>query len=72
MGAFGFTPAEARLVAQLVTGQALPDIAKCLGISFETARTHLARARAKTDAASQLDLVRLVLTTVSPLSLMSL
>jgi PAS domain-containing protein/DNA-binding CsgD family transcriptional regulator len=72
MEAFGFTPAEARLVAQLVTGQALPDIAKCLGISFETARTHLARARAKTDTASQLDLVRLVLTTVSPLSLMSL
>lgn len=64
---FGFTPAEARLVNLLVGGRSLPDIARELGISFETARTHLARARAKTETASQVDLVRTVLLALSPL-----
>jgi DNA-binding CsgD family transcriptional regulator len=35
-------------------------------VSFETARTQLASARAKTDTASQVDLVRLVLTALAP------
>jgi DNA-binding CsgD family transcriptional regulator len=64
---FGFTPAEARLVNLLVSGRSLPDVAKELGIGFETARTHLARARAKTETTSQIDLVRTVLLAVSPL-----
>jgi len=64
---FGFTPAEARLVNLLVAGRALPDIARELGIGFETARTHLARARAKTETTSQVDLVRTVLLALSPL-----
>jgi DNA-binding CsgD family transcriptional regulator len=64
---FGFTPAEARLVGLLVAGRSLPDVAKELGIGFETARTHLARARAKTETKSQIDLVRTVLLAVSPL-----
>ncbi|TAJ84733.1 hypothetical protein [Reyranella sp.] len=63
---FGFTPAEARLVGLLTTGLSLPAIAKRLGVSFETARTQLASARAKTDTASQVDLVRLVLTALVP------
>ena len=42
---FGFTPAEARLASLLVSGRSLPDVAKELGIGFETARTHLARPR---------------------------
>lgn len=63
---FGFTPAEARLVNLLVAGASLPDIAKRLGIAFETARTQLARARAKTETASQADLVRAVLTALAP------
>ena len=63
---FGFTPAEARLVNLLVTGASLPDIAKRLGIAFETARTQLAHARAKTETASQADLVRAVLTALAP------
>ena len=42
---FGFTPAEARLASLLVSGLSLPDVAKELGIGFETARTHLARPR---------------------------
>jgi DNA-binding CsgD family transcriptional regulator/PAS domain-containing protein len=72
MRVFDLTPAEARVVALLVTGQGLPAIAKALGIGFETARTHLARARAKTGSTSQVDLVRTVLTTLAPLGLLSL
>lgn len=64
---FGFTQAEARLVALLVTGRSLPEIARDLGIGFETARTHVARARAKAEATSQADLVRIVLLAMSPL-----
>jgi len=63
---FGLTPAEARLVGLLATGLPLPAIAKRLGVTFETARTQLASARAKTDTASQVDLVRLVLTALTP------
>ena len=69
---FGFTPAEARLVNLLVGGRSLPDIARELGISFETARTHLARARAKTETSSQVDLVRIVLLALSPLRTIAL
>jgi DNA-binding CsgD family transcriptional regulator/PAS domain-containing protein len=64
---FGFSPAEARIVALLVTGRALPDIARGLKIGFETARTLVARARAKAEATSQVDLVRIVLMALSPL-----
>jgi len=63
---FGLTPAEARLVSLLATGLPLPAIARRLGVSFETARTQLASARGKTDTASQVDLVRLVLTALAP------
>lgn len=63
---FGFTRAEARLVAELVTGRSLQASAQVLGIGFETARTHLARARAKTETSSQADLVRVVLTALLP------
>jgi DNA-binding CsgD family transcriptional regulator len=63
---FGFTPAEARVVSLLVAGMALPAIARQLGVSFETVRTHVARARAKTDTTSQVDLVRVVLLALSP------
>jgi DNA-binding CsgD family transcriptional regulator len=58
---FGLTASEARLVALLAEGMPLPTIAKKLGIGFETARSHLASARAKTQTVSQVDLVRLIL-----------
>lgn len=58
---FGLTPAEARIVAGLASGEALPQVAQSIGTSFETARTHLARARAKTETSSQVDLVRMVM-----------
>ena len=66
MDLFGYTFAEARLVARLVAGLALPAIASELDICFETARTHLARARAKAGARSQADLVRMVLLALGP------
>ena len=47
---FGFTPAEARLAARLATGRPLAAVAKELKISIETARTQLAKARAKTNS----------------------
>ena len=65
---FGFTPAEARLVALLATGQPLSGIAEQLRISVETARTQLAKARDKTGTSSQVDLVRKVLTALSPIA----
>lgn len=64
---FGFTSAEARVVAQLANGRSLPEAARTLGIGFETARTHVARARAKAEATSQVDLVRIVLLALSPI-----
>jgi len=64
---FGLTPAEARLVTLLVTGLSLPEVARRQGIGFETARTHLTRARAKTGTASQVDLIRAVLLALAPI-----
>jgi DNA-binding CsgD family transcriptional regulator/PAS domain-containing protein len=57
---FGLTPAEARLVLLLADGKPLTTAASLLRISIESARAHLACARAKTQTASQVDLVRLL------------
>ncbi len=57
---FGFTPAESRLVLALIAGEALPEFARRTGVSYHTARTLLARAMARTETRSQLDLVLLV------------
>jgi DNA-binding CsgD family transcriptional regulator len=57
---FGFPPAEARLVLALLSGTPLPKFAQQAGISYNTARTLLARAMARTESRSQLDLVLLV------------
>jgi DNA-binding CsgD family transcriptional regulator len=63
---FGLTAAEARVVARLAMGVSLPEIAAQLGVSINTARTLLARAMGKTGTNSQIALVRMVLTTLSP------
>jgi DNA-binding CsgD family transcriptional regulator len=60
--AYGLTRAESRMVARLVGGATVCDTAKHLGISLNTARTHLKRAMAKTGVSRQADLVRLLLT----------
>jgi DNA-binding CsgD family transcriptional regulator len=57
---FGFPPAEARLVLGLLSGTALPEFARQAGVTHNTARTLLARAMARTETRSQLELVLLV------------
>lgn len=57
---YGMTPAEARLAALIVGGQPLQDAAMQLGISQNTARTHMKRIYAKTDTHRQVELVRLL------------
>lgn len=58
--AFGLTRAEARLAYELVRGSKLVEAAVRLGISRNTARTHMKRIYAKTGAAHQAELVRLL------------
>ena len=57
----GLTNAESRVTALLVAGRRLEQAAEALGITHETARTHLKAVFRKTGAHSQADLVRLVL-----------
>ena len=63
----GLTPAESHVVALLVCGKHLKEAARALGISVQTARTHLKRIFSKTETSSQADLVRLVLSVPSPI-----
>ncbi len=60
-GAFGLTPAEARLAAALAGGaRGMPEVAAALGISRETARSQLRAVFAKTGAGRQAELVGLL------------
>ena len=58
---YGLTRAEARLVARLLDGATVGDTAAQLGISLNTARTHLKHAMAKAGVSRQVELVRLLL-----------
>jgi len=58
---YGFTPAEARLLAALIGGERLPDYAARSGISPTTAKTHLKSLFDKTGKRRQADLIRLTL-----------
>ena len=64
---YGFTPAEAELVAQLLGGCSLEQASDARGIAISTARGHLKAAFQKTATRSQRDLIRLVLTGVGPM-----
>lgn len=59
----GFTEAEATLVNALLAEGSLPRAAGRLGVSHETARSHLKSVFAKSGTNSQAQLVRLILTT---------
>lgn len=59
---YELTPAEARVAAALAEGESLEDAAELLGITRNTARTHLKRIFAKTGTNRQGALVRLLLT----------
>lgn len=59
--AFDLTPAEARMAAQIFQGASVPAAAKAMGISPNTANTHLDRVFAKTGANTQPKLIRVLM-----------
>lgn len=58
--AYGLTKAEARLVTLLADGHGLFEAARRLGISRNTARTHMRSIHAKVGTSGQTDFVRLL------------
>jgi DNA-binding CsgD family transcriptional regulator/PAS domain-containing protein len=64
---FDLTPAEARVLEHLAGGATVAETAQDLGISLNTAKTHLARIFSKTGAARQADLIALVNRLVPPI-----
>lgn len=57
---YGLTPAEARIAARLMDGSNIAEIARVLGITSNTARTHLSRILAKTGTRRQAELISLL------------
>jgi len=57
---FGLTAAQSALAIEIVQGHTLQACAQRLGISQNTARTHLSRIFEKTDTKRQAELVRLI------------
>jgi DNA-binding CsgD family transcriptional regulator len=55
---YDFTRAEARVAALMVEGEALPEIAKRLGVAYETARSAAKAIYRKTGSSGQTDFVR--------------
>ena len=64
---YGITPAQLRLAKLIVAGHDLVDAAGRLGVSVNTARTHLQRMFDKTGVRTQPALVRALLSVASPL-----
>lgn len=64
---FGLTAAEARFAVALAEGAAVEEIASRLGISMNTARTHLKAILAKTGTNRQAQLVAVLLRSVATL-----
>jgi DNA-binding CsgD family transcriptional regulator len=58
---FGLSPAQKQLAAHVAGGRSLPEIADLMGITANTARTHLNRIFDKTGVHSQAALVRILL-----------
>ena len=58
---YGLTPTEVRLALRLSTGASLRDVATELGMSYETARTHLKRIYEKLGVRRQNELVAKIL-----------
>jgi DNA-binding CsgD family transcriptional regulator/GAF domain-containing protein len=61
---YKLTGAESRLAEQLMQGETLVHASERLGISHNTARTHLQRIYQKTDTSHQGDLVRMLLSSL--------
>jgi len=60
---FGTTPAETRLIQQLITGRALEEAAQNLGISINTAKTQLKSVFEKVGVKRQSELVHAIYAT---------
>ena len=65
---FGLSEAETRVLERLMQGDSLPAAAASLGISHNTAKTHLSRLFAKTGTQRQANLVTLVSRLVPPVA----
>lgn len=63
---FGLSPAQARLAAFVAEGLPSTDIAERMGITANTARTHLNRVFDKVGVRTQTALVRVLLSAVAP------
>lgn len=68
MQAFGLTPREFTILAQLLKGLSIEEAAAELGIEVATARSHLHRIFAKTGTARQGELIQKVLVTLPPIA----
>ena len=64
---YRLTPRELRVLLSLVEVGGVPDVARVLGISEATVRTHVARVFDKTGASRQVDLVKIVAGFTNPL-----
>jgi DNA-binding CsgD family transcriptional regulator len=66
--AYRLTSAETRFLKEILSGMGLPRAAERLGISQNTARTHLQRIFGKTNTSNQLELIRIFSGSQPPLS----
>lgn len=64
---YGLAPAQKRLAGLVAEGKALSQIAAEMGITTNTARTHLNRVFEKTGVRNQTALVRVLLSAVAPI-----
>ena len=64
---FELSPTQKKLAGLLAEGLPLPDIAERMGVTHNTARTHLRRIYEKTGVQTQTALIRVLLSTISPL-----
>ena len=64
---YALTPAELRVTLEIARGQTLQDIADTLGITMNTAKTHLKHIFAKTGVTRQGELMRLIMLSSRPI-----
>ena len=66
---YKLSPAELRVAMALTSGMTVEEIADSQGGSAATVRTHIKKLFAKTETNRQIDLVRLILATMPPISM---
>ena len=63
---YGLTAAEMRVLFAIVESGGVPEVARMLGVSQATVKTHLQRIFSKTNTARQADLVKLIASLAGP------